>query len=175
MKRKYTKDLLIAFKKLCDTLPWQSAKQHYALGIAIVAEAGIEFHDFEHVARSPLFGEIASAFHEMCERKWIEKIEIDEQIKKDLFFEYKELITKVCGFYSDTKQMRKILSKEWPLGDHWFKLTIEGESIVEKITSPTWKKVRVVIKDNAKPIVITIIGVLIARFLLFFIKWLISI
>lgn len=170
MKRKYTKDLLVAFKELCDRLPWQGPKQRCALGVAVVAEAGIEIKDFEHTARSPLFGEIASAFYEMLENNWIEEVNVNESTRGDLYLEFEDQIVKIYGkFSSDSEQMRKILSKGWPLGDHCFRLTIKGEETAEKARSPVWKKGWYILKDNAKPIIITVVGVIIARFLLFLI------
>lgn len=134
-QRKFTTELLIAFKSLCDRLPWQAPRQRIALGVAVVAEAGIEIKDYKHTVRSPLFGEIGSAFQEMIEKGWIEKHSVKDDFKRDLYFEYREPIMKICGgFYSDVEQMKKILSKDWPLGDHWFKLTSKGEEVAVKLS-----------------------------------------
>ncbi|MEW6481991.1 MAG: hypothetical protein AB1397_03165 [bacterium] len=167
-RRKYAKELLVAFKAVCEKISRQGAKQYCALGIGIVSEAGIELPDYKHTARSPLFGEIASAFYEMIDNKWIEEVDIDEQAKRDFYFEYKEPIMKICGgFYSDKEQMKRILSKDWPLGDHWFRLTTKGEELIERIKSYWLKrKIWYPIKDNTKIIILTVISVIIAHILI---------
>lgn len=45
--RKYTLELLLSFKRLCDELQTHAAKQRIALGIAIVTEADIELINYK--------------------------------------------------------------------------------------------------------------------------------
>lgn len=73
----------------------------------------------------------------MVEEGWTKEVLIDEDRKRNYLLEYKEQIMRICGgFYSDLGQMKKILSKDWPLGDHWFKLTKKGEEIAECSINP---------------------------------------
>jgi len=168
--RRHTKDLLIAFKRLSNS------NKSPALGLAIVAETKIGIKNYNQKIENPLFREITSAFQEMVDNNWIETIDItDKQPKRDFYFEYKESIIKIGGTYSSNiEQMKKFLSKPWPLGDHWSRLTTKGEQIAKRLTSSWWEKVGYAIKDNAKPIIHAVIGVLIASFLIFVIKWITS-
>jgi len=168
---KLTKKLLIAFKNLCDKLPEQAAKQRWALGAIIANEAGELPKEFKSTLRSPQFGKIAAAFYEMLDSGWIVEVPVDEALRRNLYSDYKDQILQVYGTYTtNPEEMRRFLSKDWPFGDHWFRLTARGERVAERLVSPTARKIWFIIRDNAKTIIITVIGVLLARLIIYLMK-----
>lgn len=170
-KQKYTKDLVVGFKNLCDKIQTQSGTQRIAIGIAVVVETGVKLKDYKGARKSPLLGELANAFSEMVDNEWIKEIQVDDQDRNDLYFEYKDHILKAgLPYYSQIDEMKKILAKPWPVGDHMFRLTAKGEDVAVKLEASRINKLWYAIKDNARPIVQSVIGVLIATFILFVVK-----
>lgn len=146
MKRKgLTRKLLIAFKNLCDKSFDQAAKQGYALGIKIVNEAG-------EISKDP--GEIAAAFREMLDKGWIAEASPFE----------------IWEFYKPEIQLYRELLDGWPLVSYWFRLTAQGKEVAERLSSSPIRKIWFTIKDNAKTIIITVIGVLLARLIIYLMK-----
>lgn len=126
--RKYTKKLLIGFKRLSEKPEARmKARAREALGIAIISEAGIEKEDLRTTGRSGWMGEMKASFNEMIDERWIEQIPPTEDSSDYLEFE-----NAIGEFYhestTDLSYLReKILKKEYPFGDHWFRLTSLGE------------------------------------------------
>ena len=141
-KRKHTKELIIAFKTLCDNSTSQSSREYCAFGAAIAHQAGLlDRKNFKQTVRSPLFGEIAAAFHEMLENDWIMKIHDDQQTREARYYDYKDLIATIYGMFTTVMdEMRRLFSlKPWPLGDHWFRLTTKGEDMIESFAGTQQK------------------------------------
>jgi len=132
--RKYTFELLKTFKELCEKGPNNTARQRIALGRAIVVEAGIDLKEYTGTKASPLFSDIASAFHEMIEKEWLRELSLDHEKKTIGYSDYKNHITKSgLTHSSDFDYMRNRLRVfPWPLGDHWFLLTAKGEEFIKK-------------------------------------------
>lgn len=121
--RKYTKELLIGFKKLCDKPEARTAKARKALGIAIIYEAKIDTVNLRETIGSPWMSEVEASFNEMIDERWIERIDAPEDSGD--YSEFADAISKFYGHY--TTEPRRILKRRYPFGDHWFRLTSTGE------------------------------------------------
>jgi len=121
--RKYTKELLIGFKKLRDKPEARIAKARKAPGVAIIYEAEIGIENLRKTTNSPWMGEVAAAFDEMIDEGWIERIPAPEDS-----WDYSEFANAISRFYGEyTTHPKDILKGRYPFGDHWFRLTSEGE------------------------------------------------
>lgn len=123
--RKYTSKLLVGFKSLCDKPEARiKAKAREAIGIAIINEAGIGEENLRTTVASPWMGEVKASFNEMIDEGWVEQIPSPEDTRD--YQEFENAILKFYGeFAPDLKE--RILKREYPFGDHWFRLTSEGE------------------------------------------------
>jgi len=123
--RKYTKELLIGFKKLCDKPEARIVKARKALGIAIIYEAKIDTVNLRQTKSGPWMNEVEASFDEMLDEGWVEQIEAPEDSSSYLGFE--NPIRKFYGSYTTPKET---LTETYPFGDHWFRLTSTGEKEV---------------------------------------------
>ena len=120
--RKYTKELLIGFKKLCDKPEAGIAKAQKALGIAIIYETGIGIINPRTTKSGPWMSEVEASFNEMVDEGWIKQTPAPKDSSD--YLEFQNPISKFYGNYITPKQT---LTGRYPFGNHWFRFTPTGE------------------------------------------------
>jgi len=123
--RKYTCELLFAFKQLCERpQAGPRAQDREAIGVAIINEAGLKKEHLRTTTTSLWKNELRISFNEMIGKRWIEQIQPPKDAQA-----YQEFQNAIVGFYgrSAVNLKKKISKRGYPFGDHWFKLTPKGE------------------------------------------------
>lgn len=123
--RKYTCELLFAFKQLCERpQAGPRAQDREAIGVAIINEAGLKKEHLRTTTTSLWKNELRISFNEMIGKRWIEQIQPPQDAQA-----YQEFQNAIVGFYgrSAVNLKKKISKRGYPFGDHWFKLTPKGE------------------------------------------------
>jgi len=125
--RKYTKELLIGFKKLCDKPEARIAKAQKALGIAIIYETGIGIVNPRKTKSGPWMSEVEASFNEMIDEGWIKQTPAPEDSSD--YLEFQNPISKFYGNYITGSYItpNQTLTGRYPFGDHWFRFTPTGE------------------------------------------------
>jgi len=80
----------------------------------------------------------------------------------------------IWEFYKSEIQLYRELLDGWPLVSYWFRLTAQGKEVAERLASSPIRKIWFMIKDNAKPVILTVIGVTLTRLVLFLAKLLLN-
>lgn len=131
--RKYTKELLIGFKKLCDKPGARIAKGRKALGIAIIYEVKIGTVNPRTTTSGPWISEVGTAFDEMIDKGWIKQTPAPEDSSD--YSEFQKPISEFYGSYISGSYTtpNQTLTGRCPLGDHWFRLTPRGEEEANRL------------------------------------------
>ena len=128
----------MGFKRLCDKPEARvKAKSREAIGIAIIHEAGIGQENLRTTIASPWMGEVKASFDEMIDEGWVEQISPPQDTRD--YQEFENAILKFYGeFAPDLKE--RILKREYPFGDHWFRLTSTGEEAAVTLSQEKRKR-----------------------------------